>query len=283
MKIPQRFWRSPEAHKFSSGRLLVAAGSRGLAGAGILTARAAVAAGCGYVMWAVPESIYPGLASSFPDGIVHPCMDRGRGSLGLVHVRDLMELTPHAAVVGPGLSTGADAEQFVGALLTSFEEPLLLDADALTLLSRLGSPNRASRSLVLTPHPGEAGRLLHVTSEVVARSRMDSAREIARLHRAVVLLKGPPTVVTDGTRDMTIDDRVPALATAGSGDVLSGMIGALLARGVEAFEAASFAAWWHVRAAERMAGSLPQGFGASELVGSVREETRHFGENPRHE
>ncbi|MGE4158334.1 MAG: NAD(P)H-hydrate dehydratase [Planctomycetota bacterium] len=283
MKIPQQFWRAPSAHKFSTGKLLVAAGSRGLAGAGILTARAAVAAGCGYVMWAVPESIYPGLAASFPDGIVHPCTDRGRGSLGLVHVRDLMELTPHAAVVGPGLSTGADTEQFVSALLTTFEEPLVLDADALTLLSRLGSPNRASRSLVLTPHPGEAARLLKMSSEEVVHSRLESAREIARLHRAVVLLKGPPTVVTDGSREWVIEDRVPALATAGSGDVLSGMIGALLARGVEAYEAACFAAWWHLRAAKRMAGSLPQGFGASELVVHVREEARYFGENPRHE
>lgn len=283
MKTPDRFWRQPTAHKFSSGRLLVAAGSRGFAGAGILTARAAVAAGCGYVVWAVPESIYPGLASSFPDGIVRPCMDRGRGSLGLVHARDLMELTPHAAVVGPGLGTGVDAQQFLEAFLTSFEEPLLLDADALTLLSRLGTPNRASRSLVLTPHPGEAARLLECSAEDVVRDRAGQAREIARRHRAVVLLKGPPTVVSDGKREWVLEDRVPALATAGSGDVLSGMIGALLARGVEAFEATSFAAWWHARAGARMSRDLSQGFGASELVVAVREETRHFDAHPRHE
>jgi len=186
----------------------------------------------------------------------------------------------HAALVGPGLGLDGVARRIVETALADARAPLVLDADALTLLAR--EPELAARRtepfvalpLVLTPHPGEAARLLGHAVPESAAGRVEAAREIARRHRAVVCLKGRGTVVTDGERAFVNDTGNPGMATAGAGDVLAGIVVAYLAQTVSlasaswtAFDAATRAVWVHGRAGDLAANERgARGLVASDLV-----------------
>lgn len=238
--------------KFTSGHVLVAGGSRGLLGALILASEAAGRAGAGYVTACVPASEQPVVAAhvvevmqlALPDEDGHHVAEGVRVVLAEAHRRG------GALVLGPGLGRSEPAAAFARAAAAQAPVALVLDADGLNahagLLDDLGAREAPT---VLTPHEGELGRLLGVPSEDVRARRLHHAREAARRAHAVVVLKGDDTLVAEpGGQVLVSPGATPALATAGTGDVLSGVIGALLARGVEPVTAAAAAVRLHARA-----------------------------------
>ena len=268
--------RPRAAHKGSFGHVLVAAGSAGKMGAAGLCARAAARAGAGLVTVAYPAGLEAELdgipieamtqaVASTPEGVFGP--DAEKLLIELADARD-------AVALGPGLGREAHLRELVARCVRSIERPLVIDADGLRALTGQLEVLRERRSAtVLTPHPGEAASLLDTQAGEVNRDRMAAARELAHRSGAIVVLKGAASVVADPRgRSLVVPTGGPALATGGTGDVLTGIVAALLASGMEAFDAAGLAAWWHGGAADRlMRGRLPFGLLAGELADSLPE------------
>ena len=233
--------RVAEGTKFSSGHVIVAGGARGLTGAPCLAADAAMRAGAGYVTALVPASLELVFETRLLEAVTRAMPDDD-GALAPEGVDAALATLERAGalVLGPGVGRSDAAFAFVRTLAACADVPLLLDADGLNAHAG-GLETLAARSAptVLTPHAGELGRLLGSSSADVGRSRLRSAREAARRADAVVVLKGDDTIVAlpDG-RAAVNGMGAPALATAGTGDVLSGVIGAYLAKGLDPFAAA---------------------------------------------
>ena len=264
--------RGPGSTKFSSGRVSLVGGSRGLTGAVLLASRGAIRAGAGYATAAVPESLEPSVGAAQAEVMTVACPEGdASGSLGLDALDPVLAHCQGAAAVvfGSGMGRDPGTEALVREAVPRIEAPLVVDADALTLLGDDPSP-LASREYptVITPHSGEMARLLGTTPDEVEARRLESAREEAGRSGAVVVLKGDDSIVC-GEGEVAINDLpAPGLATAGTGDVLAGVCGALLARGLDPFEAASAAVLLHARAgriAARAVGSV-EGVIASDVV-----------------
>ncbi len=262
--------REPEAHKWTAG-VFVLGGSRGMTGAPALVSRAALRAGAGIVWCGVP-----GAANGSPiaEVVTRQLPSTAEGSLAPDAAAAVVPLLARfrALAVGPGLGTEGSIGEAVSTIVAEAPVPLVLDADGLNALHRNLSPVR-SRGLtgyatVLTPHDREFARL---TGHDVGHDRAAAARELAAESGSVVLLKGPGTVVAapDG-RAVVNTTGGPSLAVAGTGDVLSGLTAALLARGLPAFEAAAVAAWVHGAAADRLAAEQgPVGMLAGDLADEI--------------
>jgi hydroxyethylthiazole kinase-like uncharacterized protein yjeF len=250
--------RRVEAHKGDSGSLAILAGSVGKAGAAVLAARGALRAGAGLVTVLCAESIAGALWTALPEAMTRPLAEEN-GAIAASAAAEIARALRgfDAVVVGPGLSTEGGAAAAVEAALAA-SIPLVADADALNALA--GRPGRFARrraATILTPHPGEAGRLLSRSAREVQEDRLGSVRALARRTRSVVLLKGARTLVADPSGEVAVNPTgTPLLATAGSGDVLSGILGALLAGGLAAREAAVAGAWLHGAAAQSLVGRL---------------------------
>jgi NAD(P)H-hydrate epimerase len=234
--------------KFDSGVVLVVGGSAGLTGAPTMAARSASRAGAGYVQVAVPESaqgaIDMRLLEQMSRGL--PEHDGAHTATG-VPVAEEMAERAGAVVLGPGLGRDPGAAEFARAVAAAVRQPLLIDADGLNAhAGQLDLLRARAAPTVLTPHEGELARLLGLSSEEVRAHRLARARDAAELSGAVVLLKGDDTIVVAPAGPVAINrGATPALATAGTGDVLSGLIGALLAKGLPAFEGAALGALAH--------------------------------------
>ena len=233
------------ATKAERGRLIVVGGGEGMAGATILAGRGAFGAGGGMVRCYVHHSSLAALNAAVPQATCIPWPSPGLESSG--------ELGwAHAMVLGPGFGVDAARER-VFPWLEAFPGPVLVDADALTALQgRLAEFRRirAGRITLLTPHAAEAGRLMGVTAAVVKGDPYGAARELAIASGAVVLLKGVPTVVDTGCAAVVVPRGGPVLGVGGSGDLLSGMAGALMAQTQDAAVSAVAAAFAHGRAGE---------------------------------
>jgi len=254
--------RPPDAHKGRFGHLLVVAGREGRAGAAALAARAGVALGAGLVTVATVRAAVRPIQSLVPEAMVDPLPSGEDGAAtGEGIEAPLAKAT--AVAVGPGLGLGDGPRRLVETIVREWRGPLVLDADALTLLAgRLETLRGRDPLPVLTPHPGELGRLLGVATAEVTRDRLAAATAAAAAAEAVVLAKGSRTVIAGGEGWSLINPTGTAgLASGGAGDVLTGAIGALLAQGVPPKEAAAAGAWLHGRAAElageRHAGAVP--------------------------
>jgi len=245
--------RERDGTKFDAGSVLVCGGYTGLTGAPSLAAEAAARAGAGYVTALVPASLNLVFELRCMEVMSVPLPDAD-GSLLAVALEPALARCERAdaLVLGPGLGRAESAAAFARELAARAPLPLLLDADGLNAhAGALGSLAARTAPTVLTPHGGELARLLGVSGEEIRARRLACAREAARRARAVVVLKGDDTlVVGPGEEDPVAVSRgdAPALATAGTGDVLSGAIGALLARGVEPFTAACAGVELHRRA-----------------------------------
>ena len=256
--------RTPSGSKFESGVVVVVGGSMGLTGAPTMAARSAARAGAGYVQVAVPASVQQAvdlrLLEQMSRGL--PDDDGFHTPAGVADVEEMAERAG-AVVLGPGIGRAEGAQEFARGVSRAVEAPLLVDADGLNAhAGRLELFRDREDATVLTPHEAEMGRLLELGTEEVAAHRLEHAREAAELSGAVVLLKGDDTIVARPDGLVAISPGgTPALATAGTGDVLSGLIGALLAKGMDAFEAAALGALAHVlaaRAAAERAGPGPR-------------------------
>ena len=263
--------RPADAHKGTFGHVLVVAGSRGKTGAGVLAAEGALGAGAGLVTVAAPAELHDVFETKLTEAMSLPLPDGGRALLG-TEATGLVAREAAArdvVAIGPGLGQDGETKAAVRTLLAGLERPAVVDADALNACA--GEPEAAGRAgpRVLTPHPGEMARLLSCTTARVADDRVGAAREAARRSGAVVLLKGARTIVARPDGAVRINPTGgPGLASGGSGDVLTGVIAAFLAQGVDPFDAAALAAFVHGLAGERggpigLAGALASGLPAT--------------------
>lgn len=245
--------RSALSTKFDSGQVLVAGGSAGLTGAPQMAARGAMRAGAGYVTVCVPASLQPVLAAAgIPEMMTRAQSEDGAGSFAPGAASEVLQaLRPGGAIaLGPGLGRSEGAQEFARALAAGAQAPLLIDADGLNAhAGRLGGLASRSHPTVLTPHAGELARLLEVSSAEVSARRLEHARAAAAASGAVVVLKGDDTLVAAPGGEVAVSRGAsPALATAGTGDVLSGVVAALLAQGLGALQAAAAGVWLHAQA-----------------------------------
>jgi NAD(P)H-hydrate epimerase len=275
--------RAPDAHKWLSG-VLVVGGSGGMTGAPMLVSHAAMRAGAGIVWCGLPGAD-AARAASGGEVITRALPADPRGGLARHAVEPLLaDAGRFAAVaVGPGLGGVGDPDlQFVvRTLVAEATPPLVLDADGLNALAgdftSLQSRRTRGHPVVLTPHAGEYQRLMGAP---VGGDRLAAARALAERAGAVVLLKGPGTVVADPDRAVALNPTGgPELATAGSGDVLTGIVAGFLARGLDAFRAAAAAAWVHGRTADRIVADDGPGLVASDLVAGLGRTLQELGVN----
>jgi ADP-dependent NAD(P)H-hydrate dehydratase / NAD(P)H-hydrate epimerase len=243
-RLPQR---RAESHKGTFGHVLVIAGGTGKTGAAALTAKAALRSGAGLVTVATrPELLQP-IMQHAPETMGVALAKSG--PLGLADFNSILEAADgkQALVIGPGIDRGDETARLLGALLEELSIPCVLDADALNAIaSNPGMLDKAKGELLLTPHPGEMARLVGKTTAEIAADRLGIARTFATQHSVVLLLKGARTIVSrhDGTVFINPTGNA-GMATGGSGDVLSGIAGALLAQGLSTEDAALVGAWAH--------------------------------------
>jgi ADP-dependent NAD(P)H-hydrate dehydratase / NAD(P)H-hydrate epimerase len=266
--------RGADSTKFSSGNVFILGGSSGLTGAPSMAALAAMRAGAGYVTVGAPASLELSFTVRLLEAMMVGLPENG-GALSPEAVGPALKAIGRsdAVVLGPGLSKSKGAREFALELFERIDVPLVIDADGLNALEGVFPEDLPQRPwpTVLTPHAGELGRLLGVPSKEVAVRRLELAREAAAKARAFVVLKGDDTlVVSPGGRVAISRGGAPALATAGTGDVLSGVIGAMLAKGLPAAHAACAAVYAHVRAGQIAAATHgADGVIASDVIHSL--------------
>ncbi|HNO30960.1 MAG TPA: NAD(P)H-hydrate dehydratase, partial [Anaerolineales bacterium] len=270
--------RSPASHKGTFGTAFVVAGSTSYTGAALLAGRAAYRIGAGLVAMAVPEPLHVALAGHLPEAtwVLLPHENGFVASHAVKHVLDNLNRAT-AMLIGPGFGAHPSTKLFMENLLPNVKIPLVVDADGLRLISQFslsiwGRTGASGETAILTPHPGEMSALTGLTREEIQANRESVAERYAREWGHVVVLKGAFTVVAapDGRRT-TIPVATPALARAGTGDVLAGLITGLRAQGLEAYDAAVAGAFIHAQAGLHAAETLgaPASVLASDVLSAV--------------
>jgi ADP-dependent NAD(P)H-hydrate dehydratase len=252
-QIPALPRRPADSNKGDFGTILVIAGSRGMSGAAVLCGGSALRGGAGLVRVAVPQEVWPIVAAGNPCLMTAPMSQDEHGRINAAAIGDLVDLAQAYDVValGPGLGQSTDLSALVATLVQQVSKPLVLDADGLNVIAaRAEVLGKHAGPVVITPHPGEFARLLHTDTAAVQARRQELAAEFAARHGLIVVLKGHDTVVTDGRRVYRNNTGNPGMATAGAGDVLTGLIAALLGQGLEPFAAAQLGVHVHGRAGD---------------------------------
>ena len=264
--------RSPQSHKGSCGHVAIIAGSIGHTGAALLAARASLRSGAGLTTLAGPRSLNTIFSASFPEVMTFPVDD----SEGLIDFRpsQLEQLldAKNAVVIGPGLGLHSAAAEVLEYVIGHSSAPIVLDADALTLVSQNPSLlEKAKVPLVLTPHPGEMSRLSSCDVATVESDRVRMSATFAREKGCTLLLKGARSVVAASDGRVAINPTGnPGMASGGMGDALAGMIGAFLAQGLTGYDAARLAAYLHGDAGDRCAIEIGnRGLLASDLIDRI--------------
>jgi len=270
--------RLSTSHKRSVGKVLVVAGSRGMSGAAVLAATAALRTGAGLVWAAVPRSIAAQVDQSAAEVVVADLPQTPDGSIEPSAAPQVMELAAQAdaIVLGPGLGGEIETKQFVHKVVRELGKPKILDADAINAFAGHSELLAAAGPAVITPHAGELAALLGTSSAEIDESRIECTRQAAGLTGTTVLLKGAPTLVADPWSKLVfVNAGTSILATAGTGDVLAGVIAALAAGGAPLFKASWAGAWLHGMAG-RVVGELQgdRGMLASDLLKALPEVIR---------
>ena len=243
------FNRPDDSNKGTLGSLLCICGSYGMAGAAIMAGKAALRCGIGLLKIAVPKSIYPVCATNILESVYYPLEETSNGVISSKNTDFLLEMCEKssAVVIGCGLSVCDDTKNLVQSVITNCEKPLVIDADALNcicnkpeFLKNLKAP------AIITPHPGEMARLLHSTPKMVNSNRENTAINFAKKFGVVTVLKGAGTIIASPDGEVYINHTGNSgMATGGSGDVLSGIIGSLLAQGASPINAAAAGVFLH--------------------------------------
>jgi NAD(P)H-hydrate epimerase len=251
--LPKLSPRAVDSHKGTYGRVLIVAGSRGMSGAAILAGLGALRGGAGLVQVAVPTEVLPIVAGYNPCYLTAALPQDQQGRLSASAEGIVLALAEDCDVlaIGPGLGQSDAIVHIVKAVIAGVQRPVVIDADGLNALALLwaGRP-RAEKTpraqpLVLTPHPGEFARLAHTTATDVLQRREELAVQFARDRQVVLALKGHQTLVTDGERLYRNTTGNPGMATGGTGDVLTGLIAALIGQKLPAFDAAQLGVYLH--------------------------------------
>ena len=262
-KIPRLPRRKSDSHKGDFGRVLIVGGSRGMIGAPALAASAALRSGAGLVKMALPNRIQLTTAALEPCATSLALSDTAGGTFSSAAIPKIISAARDHDVIaiGPGLGTSAALTKLLAAVIALPHKPVVIDADGLNNLSKIKDwPKKTRAKLILTPHPGEAKRLWSSLSKsAYPRDRRAAALSLARACKQTVVLKGAGTIVTDGSRVYKNTTGNPGMATGGTGDVLTGIIAALLGQGLSLFDSAVLGVYLHGRA-----GDL-----AAEMVGQV--------------
>ncbi|MFZ2090014.1 MAG: NAD(P)H-hydrate dehydratase [Desulfobaccales bacterium] len=278
-KLPPR---PVDSHKGTFGHLAVVAGSEGKTGAVALTAEAALRTGAGLVTAAVPASLNDILEVKLTEAMTLPLPEAGKArALGEKALAPLMDFLADktALALGPGLGTHPETQALVRALVRDCPLPMVVDADGVNALAgNLGVLTRPAGPRLLTPHPGEMARLLGATSKEVQSRRLETARQFAATHGVWLVLKGAQTVVADPEGRLSLNPTGnPVLASGGTGDVLTGLIGGLLAQGLSPWDAARLGVFLHGLAADYLVENVGQrGHIAGDLLTCLPELLTEF-------
>jgi NAD(P)H-hydrate epimerase len=248
--------RAKDAHKGNFGKVLLLCGSRGYTGAAYLAAMGALRSGAGLVFLGVPENIYAIEAVKLNEAIVFPLPDEGR-RLSVMAISEILERLPamDAVLVGPGLGQSEGVRQVVKAVLQNAACPVVVDADGINVIAGHKDILRGrTNPTILTPHMGEFSRM----GGDVTADRQAAAEAVAKDLGCILLLKGYQTVITDGSTTYINPTGNPGMAVGGSGDVLAGVITALVGQGIDPLKAAACGAWLHGAAGDLCAEELGQ-------------------------
>ena len=258
--IPKLKPRAVDGHKGDYGKVCIIAGSVGMSGAAALAGRAALRAGAGLVRVATPKSVLPIVAAIEPSFTTIALPEDGDGRISAKAIHAVLEAIGEndAVAFGPGIGTSGAIRSVLEILLEQQPLRLIIDADGLNNLAGIKNwPARLKAKLILTPHPGEMKRLWSgLFREQLPAERQEQALQLAQRTNTVVVLKGAGTVVTDGEKVYINKTGNPGMATAGSGDVLTGVITALLGQGLSDFDAAVLGVYLHGLAGDIAAGKI---------------------------
>lgn len=252
--------RHADGHKGTYGHVLVAAGSSAYSGAGLLATKAALRAGSGLVSWYTPAAVMAAMIGRVPEAMLIAAEDGGTGQWNHCRPETIRELAAdkQALIIGPGIGRFKDDQRWIGRALQNLPCPAVLDADALNMIAAMDDMSevwcQSAADIVITPHPGEMARLCETTVAEVQRDRLGTAVRFAKEHGITVVLKGARTVIAapDGRAYVNSTGNA-GMATGGSGDVLAGLIGGLIAQGLAATDAAVLGVYMHGEAGDRAA------------------------------
>jgi NAD(P)H-hydrate epimerase len=260
--IPKLKPRKPDSHKGDFGKVCIIGGCIGMSGAPALAGRAALRSGAGLVRIAVPNNVLPIVASIEPSYTTIPLAEDSTGKISAKAINTILDAVSEndCLAFGPGIGVSGGIQSILETLLQQEKLRLLIDADGLNNLSAIKDwPDKLKANLILTPHPGEMKRLwTGLFREQMPPDRRDQAGKLAKCTKTIVALKGAGTVVTDGQKVFINKTGNPGMATAGSGDVLTGVITALIGQGLGNFDAAILGVYIHGLAGDIAAEKLGQ-------------------------
>jgi len=261
-------------HKGNRGHLLTIAGSQGKSGAALYTAYSALKTGCGLSSLATPLSLAASIEGRIPELMMMPIADDGKGRIGEMNVPEIEQICTgkQTIAVGPGLGTQTEARELIIKLLKNIPIPMVLDADALTVLApNLEMLAQKKAEVILTPHPGEMSRLLQIPTREVQQNRLELARDFACRHNVYLVLKGAGTIIAAPDGNTAINSSGNQyLATAGSGDILTGIIGSFLAQGLSPLAACCLGVYVHGLTADLLtAEGNRHGLTAGDLLSTI--------------
>lgn len=241
--------RPGDGHKASMGHVLVLAGSRGYTGAAALTGMGALRSGCGLVTLGIPRSLNMIFETKLTEVITKPLPETEATTLGLEAENEILDITKsvQALAIGPGLARHPETQALVRKLIMTVSKPMIIDADGLNILEGdISVLGKRQAPTVITPHPGEMGRMLGIKADEVQKKRISISKEISTRHEIITVLKGAKTIITSTDGNTFINPTGNSgMATAGTGDVLTGVISSLIARGMDCLEAAKAGVFIH--------------------------------------
>lgn len=241
--------RKKNTHKGDYGHLFVIAGSRNYSGAAYLCAQSAIRSGCGVVTLGFPKSLTVAMTRKLTEVIKKPLFETKEGTINLSAAGEILEFSKkvEALAIGPGLTTNRKTVLLIKKILPKLDKPFVLDADGINAVSgNLEIFRKIKVPYIITPHPGEMARLIGKKIPEMQKNRIDIALNFAKMYNAVVVLKGFGTVVSEPSGDYYINKSGnPGMASAGMGDVLTGMIGSFLAQGFDKYKSARLAVYLH--------------------------------------
>ena len=270
--------RKRDSHKGDFGHTFILAGSLGLTGAAALCANASLRAGAGLVTLGIPSSLNMAMEIKLTEVMTCPLAETREGTLSLKAKREILDRIndADAVILGPGLSRNSETSRLTRQLVASIKKAMVLDADALNAISEdIHTLKKIKHEYIVTPHPGEMSRLIKKDADYIGNNRISVAKKFSNYYNAVVVLKGSKTVVTDrGAHGRVHINKTgnPGMATAGSGDVLTGVIGGFLSQGLKVFDAARLGVYVHGLAGDLAAKNKGEiGLIASDILEKIPE------------